>query len=385
VARALDAAHASGIAHRDLKPENIFLLLEDDVPFPKLLDFGIAKLLGESGVGHKTRTGTPMGTPYYMSPEQCRGRNVDHRTDIYSFGIVLFETLVGKVPFEGEDVMEILFKNTSAAPPRPSDVCRTLPAALDAPVLAFLEKDPDKRPESVGAGLDAVAAAAAGAGLDVKVSARRTGRDGGHPHTPGGAEPTTTVHVGGGATPADADARTMLPEATKTVLAGEALPKPAGSRTTVYAGAGAAVVIAAFGLAMTRGPHGPASETTNALVATTTAAPGVTAAATATAVAPVTSAPAHSEVTPSATVEAAPAEIEVTFDATPKEVDVYQGTVKLGSSTGPVKLKRAEGKVKLTLKAPGYAPQEVEVPSSASATVPVTLKKLVGPKKPYEF
>ena len=178
VARALDAAHQSGIAHRDLKPENIFLLFEDEVAIPKLLDFGIAKLLGDSGIGaHKTRTGTPMGTPYYMSPEQCRGRNVDHRTDIYSFGVVVFEALAGKVPFDGEDVMEILVKHTTAPAPRLSEVRPEVPPQLDAPLAAFMEKDPAKRPESLSAGLDALAAAAAGAGFDVKVSARKTGGD----------------------------------------------------------------------------------------------------------------------------------------------------------------------------------------------------------------
>ena len=84
IARALDAAHAKGIAHRDLKPENIFLAHDaDGATFPKLLDFGIAKLLQpEEDVRHRTGTGVPIGTPYYMSPEQCRGREVDHRTDV---------------------------------------------------------------------------------------------------------------------------------------------------------------------------------------------------------------------------------------------------------------------------------------------------------------
>src|SRR5262249_52669990 len=93
IARALDAAHAKGVAHRDLKAENVFLATDSDGGgvWPKLLDFGIAKLMApEDGVKHKTRTGTPVGTPYYMSPEQCRGRDVDHRTDIYAFGVLAY-------------------------------------------------------------------------------------------------------------------------------------------------------------------------------------------------------------------------------------------------------------------------------------------------------
>ena len=102
IARALDAAHAKGIAHRDLKPENVFLVpraAERRRMFPKLLDFGIAKLMAQRGrsIKHKTRTGAPIGTPYYMSPEQCRGQDVDHRTDIYAFGVLAYQMLTGVV------------------------------------------------------------------------------------------------------------------------------------------------------------------------------------------------------------------------------------------------------------------------------------------------
>jgi serine/threonine protein kinase len=128
LARALDAAHAKGIAHRDLKPENIYLATDDEGGvFPKLLDFGIAKLLSDGPQMHKTRTGAPMGTPYYMSPEQCRGREIDHRTDIYSFGILCFETLTARVPFDGDDYMEILLKQINDPPPRPSSFVPELP------------------------------------------------------------------------------------------------------------------------------------------------------------------------------------------------------------------------------------------------------------------
>jgi serine/threonine protein kinase len=98
VGRALVAAHKAGVAHRDLKPENVFLTFDQDGGiFPKLLDFGIAKLLNESEMVHRTRTGVMMGTPLYMSPEQCRGSGVDHRSDIYSFGLGAVVAAAGAV------------------------------------------------------------------------------------------------------------------------------------------------------------------------------------------------------------------------------------------------------------------------------------------------
>src|SRR6185369_16909898 len=111
IAKALDAAHAKGIAHRDLKAENVFLGTDSEGAVPKLLDFGIAKLMGrEEALKHKTRTGAPIGTPYYMSPEQCRGKDVDHRTDIYAFGVLTYLMLTGVYPFDADDYMSILMQ-----------------------------------------------------------------------------------------------------------------------------------------------------------------------------------------------------------------------------------------------------------------------------------
>jgi eukaryotic-like serine/threonine-protein kinase len=151
VARALDAAHAKGIAHRDLKPENVFLVRDaDGTMTPKLLDFGIAKLLGSASqeTGHRTRTGSPIGTPYYMSPEQCRGRDVDHRTDIYSFGCLAYELLTGKVPFDAEENITILFKQINDEPVPPSQVVAEnpalppLPAGVDEAIAWMMKKEP---------------------------------------------------------------------------------------------------------------------------------------------------------------------------------------------------------------------------------------------------
>ena len=101
--------------HRDLKPDNVFVIPDPDVDGGeriKLLDFGIAKLtqkaVAAGMTSHKTRTGALMGTPSYMAPEQCRGVAVDHRADIYSLGCILFAQLVGRPPFEGEGVGDVL-------------------------------------------------------------------------------------------------------------------------------------------------------------------------------------------------------------------------------------------------------------------------------------
>jgi eukaryotic-like serine/threonine-protein kinase len=169
VARALDAAHAKGIAHRDLKPENIFLVAEPDgTLFPKLLDFGIAKLLtADDQLKHKTRTGAPIGTPFYMSPEQCRGRDVDHRTDVYAFGCVTYKLLTGVVPFDGEDYMTILMKQIGDPVPPASALVPGLPASVDQVIAWMMAKDPAQRPPSVVAAVRALEDAAAAAGIVV--------------------------------------------------------------------------------------------------------------------------------------------------------------------------------------------------------------------------
>jgi eukaryotic-like serine/threonine-protein kinase len=157
IARALDAAHAKGVAHRDLKPENVYLARDDDGgPFPKLLDFGIAKLSGqEEQLAHKTNTGVPIGTPYYMSPEQTRGVGVDHRTDLYSFGALAYRLLTGTYPFDGS-LIDILHKQVHDEPPPPSTRNPKLPPHVDAAIAWMMRKDPAERPASVSAAVAAL-------------------------------------------------------------------------------------------------------------------------------------------------------------------------------------------------------------------------------------
>src|SRR5450631_2713321 len=153
VADALASSHEHGIIHRDLKPENIFLITKGHVhDFVKVLDFGLAKLTqSDDKVSHKTRTGSVMGTPYYMAPEQCEGKAaVDHRADIYSLGVILFEMVTGKVPFGGEGYGEIIVKHMTAAVPPPRAINPLLPASVEAIILRALAKPREARFQTMG-------------------------------------------------------------------------------------------------------------------------------------------------------------------------------------------------------------------------------------------
>ncbi len=149
IADALAASHERGVIHRDLKPDNIFLITRDAKPdFVKVLDFGLAKLTGASGAvpAYTTDAGIVMGTPYYMSPEQCEGRaELDHRSDVYSLGVILFEMLTGQVPFAGEGYGEVMTKHISLPPPAARKFVPDLPIALEAILSRALAKDPDAR------------------------------------------------------------------------------------------------------------------------------------------------------------------------------------------------------------------------------------------------
>jgi serine/threonine-protein kinase len=147
VAAALASAHAAGIVHRDLKPDNIFLLAGAGhmfAPTVKLLDFGVAKLLGDSS--GRTRTGMVLGSPLYMSPEQCRGaRGVDSRTDFYSLGCVMFAMLTGRPPFPGTSLPAVLAGHMFEDVPRLSDERADIPPEIDALVAVLMRKEPEGR------------------------------------------------------------------------------------------------------------------------------------------------------------------------------------------------------------------------------------------------
>jgi serine/threonine-protein kinase len=147
IARALEAAHDKGIIHRDLKPDNIFLQqVARERPIIKIVDFGLAKLAFDEGPASVTQSGQLLGTPIYMSPEQCKGKGVDHRTDIYALGCVAYELICGRVPFQADNIAELIAAHLSEAPPLPRSLCADIPVQLDEVMFAMLAKEPSRRP-----------------------------------------------------------------------------------------------------------------------------------------------------------------------------------------------------------------------------------------------
>ena len=148
VAGSLASAHAAGIVHRDLKPDNLYLVRDSEAPGgerAKILDFGIAKLSDDLTHRLVTRTGQVLGTPVYMSPEQCNGARVDHRADIYSLGCVLFQMLVGRPPFDVSGIYAVISAHLKDPPPHLGDVAPHVPDGVDAIVQKCLAKAADQR------------------------------------------------------------------------------------------------------------------------------------------------------------------------------------------------------------------------------------------------
>lgn len=154
---ALHHAHSRGVIHRDVKPSNIMMVKNDNnIKIVKLLDFGIAKVLREEDDDDDsnqklTNTGDVFGSPYYMSPEQCKGEVLDARSDIYSLGCVMYQSLMGKRPFEGENAYKTIYMHVNVKPTPFADlrVDISLPPALEAVVMKCLEKMPSKRYQTV--------------------------------------------------------------------------------------------------------------------------------------------------------------------------------------------------------------------------------------------
>src|SRR5579859_5504757 len=154
LASALDYAHREGIIHRDLKPHNVLM---DSNGNALLTDFGLARLVQSTSI--LTQSGTIVGTPAYMAPEQWTGGIIDARTDVYALGMILFETLIGQVPFNGETPYRMMHMHINENPPFLQSLNSEFPPSFDDVVLRSLEKNPSRRFESAGAMADAFQAA----------------------------------------------------------------------------------------------------------------------------------------------------------------------------------------------------------------------------------
>jgi len=402
VAAALGAAHEQGIVHRDLKPDNIFLHIPSarpaTDPVVKVLDFGIAKLIGGSAAGTKTRTGNLLGTPLYMSPEQCRGSgSIDNRSDIYSLGCIMYELFCGTPPFVAEGLGDLIVAHVAQPPPDPPGVTPAIRSAL----LACLTKDPNKRPQSMaelgrmlteaGAGeivrlkkavsFSAAAAQGPNSGINSPVGIRSPAALAATTPPPAGIPAFSPPKPGAGGTikaqPTPVTAPGQPREATKTYgsatapsettlgrTAGEVvdLEAPARSNNAKFVIGGVAVGAAVLVgiLVMGRGgdhkPDAPA------------AAPAPVAAAPAPSAAP---APPAAPRTSRIDLEGIPAGAAVSLDGRPAVL--------------PLQLPRGADKHRITVTAAGFEPFELSVDGSKDQSVSVTLKKtLASAEKPAE-
>jgi serine/threonine protein kinase len=170
IGRAMARAHEANIVHRDLKPENVFLIRNEDEEIAKVLDFGVAKVsvgaLGEQG--SRTRTGSILGTPYYMSPEQAQGnKTVDHRSDLWSLGVIAFECVTGKRPFYSDGLGDLVLQICIRDIPVPSDF-GSVPVGFDAWFARAVARDPEARFQSARELTDALREVLGGEGRDLQ-------------------------------------------------------------------------------------------------------------------------------------------------------------------------------------------------------------------------
>lgn len=354
IASAVHAAHCKRIVHRDLKPDNVFLLPDPEQPQGvrvKVLDFGIAKLTeDETGqTNSMTRTGAVMGTPTYMSPEQCRGAGqVDRRADIYSLGCMLYEMVCGQPPFVREGVGELIAAHITESPPLPSSLEASVSPTLESMILDMLAKDPAARPqtmEAVKQGLDNLVT-----GMPVSV---------------------TPAH---GVMPGDQWGAPLGPAtdpASPTPLEGER-PLSPGRRSGLILGV-AAVVLLGIGLVvfLLLRPFGTGSQASSSK-AHSQAPRGMAAAAS-------PRGPPEPREPPARRMAAAP-KVRIAVLSDPEGAEVYRAAdgLLVGRTPFHQEEEASSGRAVFLVKLPGHRDERVELPADKSGEVRLKLVPLAA-------
>jgi eukaryotic-like serine/threonine-protein kinase len=364
IAEALDAAHQAGVVHRDLKPQNLFLAWDSGgETVPKLLDFGMAKLLSESAV--QTVSGVPIGTPLYMSPEQARGEKVDGRSDVYALGVLIHEMLTGRLPFMGESPLAVLVSHLTVAPPRASEVLPELPTALDEPILQMLHKEPSGRPATAGAAIAGLIAAAESAGCVVPPGMPHLPRPEAPPSlAPAAFSPLYTPESGRESPRGD------LGLGDTHRATGSAPNKPAWPVWLALA-----VLAAAVAFLGRSALDAPASAPPlSAAPSTASAAPDLVAA-------PKPSAPEPLEPPAPPPAPKDPEQVRLVLHGAPNGARVLRGDDVVGDANRPVLLPFGKTSVELTVAAPGYEPLSLSVVPDHEIESDVKLKRRAGRPK----
>ncbi len=363
---ALAAAHAKGIVHRDLKPDNLYLVPDDAAPGGirvKVLDFGIAKLRDDmSGGMAKTQAGALMGTPPYMSPEQCRGvtEAVDHRTDVYAMGIILFEMLCGAPPFMGEGWGDVVLAHLTKPPPSARSQNPNIPESLEVVIMKALAKDPAQRFASA---TDMRAALRAVTGINT-FPPRSTGTMASMPGpaTMPPKQPTTF--------------RTATGEMTSgnpTMAESPGALRSKSKRGVVIGAVAAAATIGIVGFFVASGGKQPATAVTAPAVAPAAAAPAVAAPVPAPAVKPA-----------AREAPAAPSQILVKLASDPPGAivtDSRRGVV-IGATPFEQRFDRKQTTLAVRVAKEGFANADVEIPLGADFEKSIRLERQAKTRAP---
>jgi len=352
---ALQAAHDKNIIHRDLKPHNVYLVGLETKPTVKILDFGVAKMTtgwntsDSGGQSVKTRTGSLMGTPLYMSPEQCRGSGkLDHRTDIYSLAVILFEMISGHPPFTAEGVGELFAKHMLEPPPSLAQLAPQTPPQVTRAVMRALSKDLEDRFPNMKAFAEALngrAASTIPGSARPRVAASQVA-------TMSGNHPVSTGR------PAE-EATTLSSAVSKP--GEDTLAVPKRNRKGLAVGfAGTAAIVGGGAFLMRPRPTPP----------------------------PVVQAPPPTEV-PKPAAPPPPELVDVRFEAEPDGAHLFRMAEgkPIGDDLGPVpidlKLPKSDEAVEYVLRADGFKDRSVTVDASRDRALHLSLERVpVADKKP---